>query len=63
MLKSIVVILIVGLTNCHENYLSLIPNGNKVKDPCTGLNWRPVGHFNPSHHTKDKNQFGLVSTL
>ncbi|KAJ8305439.1 hypothetical protein KUTeg_015984, partial [Tegillarca granosa] len=60
MLKKIgILILFVEVIHCHENYLSLIPNGDKVKDPCTGLYWRPVGHFNPNHHTKDKNQFGL----
>lgn len=46
--------------SAYPNYRDNIPNGYAVHNPCGSFFWEPVGHFDPSHHTKDKNQFGKV---
>ncbi|XP_052806755.1 temptin-like [Mya arenaria] len=43
----------------HPYYRDLIPNGYGVPNPCDGgaTVWEAVGHYNPLHHTVDKNPF------
>jgi len=48
----------------HPYYRDQIPNGYSVPDPChAGSVWSPVGHYDPVHHTIDKNPFGQVGCL
>ena len=45
----------------HRSYRSHIPNGYSVPDPClVGGVWSAVGHFSPTHDTRNKNKFGEV---
>ncbi|XP_056005789.1 temptin-like [Ostrea edulis] len=44
--------------SAHPEYRNLIPNGYAVHNPCGSFFWEPVGHYDPSHHTIDKNPFG-----
>ncbi|WAR04971.1 hypothetical protein MAR_020340 [Mya arenaria] len=43
----------------HPYYRDRIPNGFSVPNPCDGgaTLWEAVGHYNPLHHTVDKNPF------
>ncbi|XP_060591796.1 temptin-like [Ruditapes philippinarum] len=50
----------VSAVSAHPYYADLIPNGHSVPNPCgTGL-WLAVGHYDPIHHTHDKNPFGMA---
>ncbi|XP_045199192.1 temptin-like [Mercenaria mercenaria] len=54
-----VISLVVASASAHTYYMDLIPNGHNVPNPCGGSAWLAVGHYDPTHHTHDKNQFGL----
>ncbi|KAL4232010.1 hypothetical protein ACF0H5_009588 [Mactra antiquata] len=56
--KFIIFSLCVAAVVAHPAYQLLIPNGAAVPDPCTpGSIWLAVGHYDPIHHTHDKNPF------
>lgn len=40
-------------------YLSEIPNGNRVMDPCTGRPWSGLGHIDPVGGGP-RNAFGIA---
>lgn len=41
-------------------YRDRIPNGYAVFNPCGAAFWEAVGHYNPYHHTIEKNPFAKV---
>lgn len=41
-------------------YRDAIPNGYAVFNPCGSSFWEAVGHYDPDHHTTEKNPFALV---
>jgi hypothetical protein len=43
-------------------YRDRIPNGYRVFNPCGAGYWEAVGHYNPYHHTMEKNPFALVKS-
>ena len=45
----------------HPYYRERIPNGYSVPDPCSGGIWEAVGHYDPLHHTIQKNPFAIAS--
>lgn len=61
MYKVAIISLLFAAAAAHSTYQNLIPNGHTVPNPCGTGYWLAVGHFDPLHHTHDKNQFGLVS--
>ncbi|KAL4233040.1 hypothetical protein ACF0H5_007726 [Mactra antiquata] len=45
----------------HPAFQLRIPNGQQVPDPCNdGQIWLAVGHYDPDHHTLQKNPFALA---
>ena len=44
----------------HPSFRDKIPNGYAVFNPCGSTFWQAVGHYDPDHHTMEKNPFGLV---
>ncbi|XP_052805957.1 temptin-like [Mya arenaria] len=59
MLRLAIISVVLTGALAHDYYRDRIPNGYSVPNPCGGGTWAPVGHFDPSHHTIQKNQFGL----
>nr|XP_022291081.1 temptin-like [Crassostrea virginica] len=43
----------------HPSFRDKIPNGYAVFNPCGSSFWQAVGHYDPDHHTMEKNPFGL----
>lgn len=64
MMNTLIILSVcVAAVSAHIEYQNYIPNGHSVPNPCGGGYWLPVGHYDPDHHTHDKNPFGLVSLL
>ncbi|XP_060593547.1 temptin-like [Ruditapes philippinarum] len=59
MYRLAVISLVLASASAHVTYQTMIPNGDKVPDPCGNGVWLAVGHYDPLHHTHDKNRFGL----
>ena len=60
MIKLFVCLLGLVFVSSHPYYRDRIPNGYAVSNPCGAGFWEAVGHYDPNHHTIDKNPFGLV---
>ncbi|KAL4233044.1 hypothetical protein ACF0H5_007730 [Mactra antiquata] len=53
--------LCVAAVVAYPYYQLQIPNGATVPDPCnSGSIWLAVGHYDPTHHTQEKNPFALL---
>ena len=63
MIKLFVCLLGLVFVSSHPYYRDRIPNGYAVSNPCGAGFWEAVGHYDPNHHTIDKNPFGLVYTF
>ncbi|XP_061181570.1 temptin-like isoform X1 [Saccostrea echinata] len=62
MIKIFEILCFVGFISvmAHPYYRDRIPNGYAVSNPCGSGFWEAVGHYDPLHHTHDKNPFGLA---
>ncbi|XP_045205717.2 temptin-like [Mercenaria mercenaria] len=60
MLRLVVAAVTFATICAHPQYRDSIPNGYSVPNPCGLGTWETVGHFDPHHHTHDKNPFGLA---
>ncbi|XP_078330994.1 temptin-like [Crassostrea virginica] len=60
MIKLFVCLLGLVFVSSHPYYRDRIPNGYAVSNPCGAGFWEAVGHYDPNHHTIDKNPFGLA---
>ncbi|KAH3701020.1 temptin-like [Dreissena polymorpha] len=49
---------LLGAVSAHPFYRDSFPNGYSVPNPCGGGIWEAVGHYDPNHHTINKNRFG-----
>ncbi|KAL3875117.1 hypothetical protein ACJMK2_038051 [Sinanodonta woodiana] len=63
MILILIIVTVVGIIYGRPFYRDEFPNGYGVPNMCYGIYggkiWAPVGHYNPSNHTHDKNPFGL----
>lgn len=60
MIKLVLYLLGLIVVSARPSYRDAIPNGYAVFNPCGTSYWEAVGHYNPDHHTIEKNPFALV---
>ncbi|XP_052254860.1 temptin-like isoform X1 [Dreissena polymorpha] len=51
---------LLGAAYAHPFYRDGFPNGYSIPNPCGGGIWEAVGHYDPHHHTINKNRYGLA---
>ncbi|XP_052695550.1 temptin-like [Crassostrea angulata] len=57
MIKLVICLFGLLAVSSHPYYRDAIPNGYAVFNPCGTSYWEAVGHYDPNHHTIDKNPF------
>lgn len=60
MIKLFICLFGLIVVSSHPYYRDAIPNGYAVFNPCGASYWEAVGHYDPNHHTIDKNPFAQV---
>ncbi|XP_052254787.1 temptin-like isoform X2 [Dreissena polymorpha] len=59
-MRSILVFALCLAVSCaYPDFRDFFPNGYTVPNPCGSGIWEAVGHYDPNHHTVNKNRFGL----